>query len=239
MDPSTDLSTHTAVPPLYGLDIETDTSVDGLDPAHAAVVAVGLATPAGDEVFLGDEGPLLARLDRRLRELPAGVLVTWNGASFDLPFLAARAASCSTPIDLELWAHPDDAAHVAADGSPWPPPPLGFGARWGAHGHLDGYRTFRADVRRSLGLSCGLKAMARLVGLVPVEVDYERLHTLSRADLATYVASDARLACVLVARRGPAALAAVDRPGAPPVALTGRRTGDDDPVATLPSPAAG
>ena len=81
----------TATVPLYGLDIETDTTVDGLDPSHGGVVAVGLATPEGDEVFLGDEADILTRLDRRLAELAPGVLVTWNGGSFDLPFLAARA----------------------------------------------------------------------------------------------------------------------------------------------------
>jgi hypothetical protein len=35
--------------PLYGLDIETDTTIDGLDPSCAAVVAVGLATPDRDD----------------------------------------------------------------------------------------------------------------------------------------------------------------------------------------------
>lgn len=205
MDPATDLP----APPLYGLDIETDTSVDGLDPARAAVVAVGLSTPDGDEVFLGDEATLLRRVDRRLGELPPGVLVTWNGSAFDLPFLVARAAVTDVALGLELWCHGPDAAPL------WPPPPRGFGGRWGAHRHLDGFRTFRADVRRSLGLSCGLKAMARLVGLDPVQVDIEQLHALGDDELSAYVASDARLACALVRRRGPAALAGVDRPGAP------------------------
>lgn len=217
--------------PLYGLDIETDTTVDGLDPARAAVVAVGLATPDGDEVFLGPEAELLARVDRRLAQLSDGVLVTWNGASFDLPFLAARSAATGTRLDLRLWTHDEPGA---AGSDPWPPPPDGFGASWGRHGHLDGYRAYRADVRRSLGLSCGLKAMARLVGMAPVEVDYERLHELDEHDLAAYVASDARLACRLVQRRLPAVLAAVDRPGsfvvAPPCSTAGPR----DPAPTVP-----
>lgn len=218
MDPSADPSPDpSAAPPgalpLYGLDIETDTSVDGLDPSRARVVAVALCTGdgdgAGDEVFLGDEASLLTRVDKRLRELEPGVLVTWNGSGFDLPFLAVRAARCRVELDLQLW----DRGHGAAPTEPWPPPPLGVGGRWGAHGHLDGFRSYRADVRRSLGLSCGLKAMARLVGLTPVEVDMDQLHTLAPDQLADYVASDARLARALVVRRGPAALAAVDRPG--------------------------
>jgi hypothetical protein len=212
-------NTGDAVPdglPLYGLDIETDTAVDGLDPALAAVVAVALATPQGDEVFLGDEADLLLRVDRRLAELPAGVLVTWNGRSFDLPFLAVRARRVGVATDLELWPL-QDAPDPPGD---WPPPPGGFGGRWGAHAHLDGYRVYSADVRRSLGLSCGLKAMARFVGMTPVQVDYELLHLLPPTDLAAYVASDARLATRLVQRRLPAVLASVDR----------RPTGSRDPL---------
>ncbi len=214
MDPSADPSAgpSPAPPgalPLYGLDIETDTSVDGLDPSRAQVVAVALCTGDGDEVFLGDETSLLTRVELRLRELEPGVLVTWNGSGFDLPFLAARAARCDVELGLQLW----DRRCGVAPTEPWPPPPLGLGGRWGAHGHLDGFRSYRADVRRSLGVSCGLKAMARLVGLTPVEVDMDQLHTLAPDQLADYVASDARLARALVLRRGPAALAAVDRPG--------------------------
>ena len=194
--------------PLYGFDIETDTSLDGLDPSLAPVVAAAVSTPDGDRVLLGDEAELLARLDDLLSTLAPGLLVTWNGRCFDLPFVACRAAALGVPLALELW--PDD----EPDGPGlWPPPPGGYRGRWGAHGHLDGYRTFRADVRRVLGLSCGLKAMARLVGLPPVEVDYEQLHTLGADQLGDYVASDARLAAQLVARRLPAVLSSVDRTG--------------------------
>ena len=83
--------------------------------------------------------------------------------------------------------------------------------------HLDGFRVFRADVRRTLRVSCGLKSIARLVGLDPVEVDYDDIHNLDPDDLAEYVASDARLARMLVERRLPGVLAAMDRePSAPP-----------------------
>lgn len=199
------------LPPLYGLDIETDTTVDGLDPARAAVVAVALSTPAGDEVLLGDEVDLLRRLEHRLDQLEPGILVTWNGRGFDLPFLAHRARSSGVALSLELWRD-DPLPEPTADQELWPPPEGGFGARWGVHPHLDGYRTYRADVRRSLGVSCGLKAMARLVGLPVVEVDREALHTLDDRTVADYVASDARLARSLVQRRLPAVLGALDRP---------------------------
>lgn len=205
--------------PLYGFDIETDTSLDGLDPAHAAVVAAAVSTPDGDRVLLGDEAELLERLDDLLASLPPGVLVTWNGRCFDLPFVACRAATLGVPLQLQLWSD-----HDPPGAGPWPPPPGGYRGRWGEHGHLDGYGAFRADVRRVLGLSCGLKAMARLVGLTPVEVDYEQLHLIDPDDLGAYVASDARLAAQLVARRLPAVLRSVDR------------TGSSDPLPTL-SPA--
>ena len=67
-----------AVTHLYGLDVETDTSVDGLDPATSAIVAVAVATPWGDEVLTGAEAELLSATDAVLRDLPPGLLVTWN-----------------------------------------------------------------------------------------------------------------------------------------------------------------
>lgn len=222
---------------LYGLDIETDTSVDGLDPAHAAVVAVGLCTPSGDEVLLGEEAELLDRLERRLTGLEPGVLITWNGRGFDLPFLAERARVHGVALSLELWR--DQPEHGLPRGSHadtpfWPPPDGGFGGRWGAHPHLDGYRTYRADVRRCLGVSCGLKAMARLVGLPLIEVDRSALHTLDDATVAAYVASDARLARALVARRLPAVLAATDRrPERPDAPAAAPAAGSSSPVRTL------
>jgi hypothetical protein len=59
-------------------------------------------------------------------------------------------------------------------------------------------------------VSCSLKAIARLVGLSPVEVDPEHIHELDPAALRAYVASDARLARVLAERRWPGAHSFVD-----------------------------
>lgn len=207
-------------PPLYGLDIETDTTIDGLNPAFAAVVAAAVSTPQGDQVVLGDERDILRQLDGLLMDLPAGLIVTWNGAAFDLPFLRARAALLGLPLALQLAANGHERPHHdRPDGAATPV----FTAAWGAHRHLDGYRLYRADVGRSLGLSCGLKALARLAGLPAVEVDRARIHLLDGDELTDYVASDARLAVELVARRLPAAAAFTDRLPA----------GDDDPLAAL------
>lgn len=189
-------------PPLYGLDIETDTRVDGLDARVAAVVAVAVAGPHGDAVLAGDERRILAELDRFLAGLPTGVIVTWNGSGFDLPFLHARARLLEVPLGLRL--RPAPGPHRAdADQR--------VRARWHQHAHLDGYLLYRGDVGRALPVSCGLKPMARLVGLRPVEVDRQALHELPADIVARYVLSDARATAALVARRWPGARPHVDR----------------------------
>jgi DNA polymerase elongation subunit (family B) len=192
--------------PFYGLDIETDTTVDGLDPEVAPVVAVAVATGAEDHVLLGPEPDLLRRLDELVRSLPPGVLVTWNGASFDLPFLAARSEARGLPLGLRLRIDPAMARRHGDDEVQH-----GYRATWYGHRHLDGYRLYRSDVGRSLGLSCGLKSLSRLVGLAPVEVDRSRVHDLGAEELRSYVASDARLARALVMRRLPVSAAFADR----------------------------
>lgn len=186
-------------PPLYGLDIETDTSVDGLDPSVSPIVAVAVATPDGDRVFHGPEDLVLHRTDELMSELDPGIVVTWNGSGFDLPFLAERARRLGVTLGLDLW-----------DDGPERTEPGVVRGRWYAHDHLDGYRLYRADVGRSLGFPCGLKPLSRLVGLAPVEVDRSCIHLLDDAALEAYVASDARLARELVLRRWPVAERATD-----------------------------
>ena len=129
-----------------------------------------------------------------------GIVVTWNGSGFDLPFLAERARRLGVTLGLDLW-----------DDGPERTEPGVVRGRWYAHDHLDGYRLYRADVGRSLGFPCGLKPLSRLVGLAPVEVDRSCIHLLDDAALEAYVASDARLARELVLRRWPVAERATDR----------------------------
>jgi len=188
-------------PPLYGLDIETDTTVDGLDPSVSPIVAVAVATPDGDRVFQGPEDLVLHRTDELMSELDPGIVVTWNGSGFDLPFLTERARRLGVTLGLDLW-----------DDGPERTEPGVVRGRWYAHDHLDGYRLYRADVGRSLRFPCGLKAMARLVGLPAVEVDASRVHLLSASEVRRYVTSDARVTRQLVQRRWPAAATFVDLP---------------------------
>ena len=206
---------------LYGLDIETDTSVDGLDPAVGRILAVAVAEAAGATVLAdADEAALLTRLDALLAELPAGVLVTWNGSRFDLPYLARRAAAVGVALGLHLevdraWRRPSDRPPAVE-----PDEPAGtYRARWHGHAHLDVYRSYRADVGPALRMPCSLKAVAGLAGLSPVEVDVAQVHLLDVASLSRYVASDARCARTLAERRWANARLAIDLVDDQPVGL--------------------
>jgi len=192
---------------VYGLDIETDTTENGLDPRVAAVVTVALAGPGYEEVFTGPEPQLLLDLDGRLGELEPGVLATWNGAAFDLPFLADRAALHGLPLGLRL-RHDSS---ITMRRAPLPGDRGAYRASWYDHGHLDAYRLYRGDVGPALRISCSLKSIARFVGLAPIEVDRTRIHDLSNEALHAYAASDARLARILTERRWGTASRFIDR----------------------------
>ena len=194
-------------PAVYGLDIETDTTENGLDPRVAAVVTVALAGPGYEEVFTGHEAQLLVDLDERLGQLEPGVIATWNGAAFDLPFLADRALLHGVPLGLTLQHDPA----ITLRRAPLPGHRGAYRARWFDHGHLDAYRLYRGDVGPALRISCSLKSIARFVGLAPVEVDRTRIHDLSNEALHAYAASDARLARILTERRWGTAARFVDR----------------------------
>ncbi len=196
-----------SAPPLYGLDIETDTTVDGLDPQVGRVLAVAVAGGDGPVVLADpDEIALLARLDAYLADLPTGVLVTWNGARFDLPYLATRAGRLEVDLGLVLEA---DRTRRSRH-TPLPGHEGAYRARWHHHSHLDVYRSYQADVGPMLRMTCSLKAVARLAGLAPVEVDAARVHALAPAELEAYVASDASCTRELALRRWPTVGPAVD-----------------------------
>ena len=190
---------------LYGLDIETDTTVDGLDPAIARITEVSLSTEDGDLIFDdADETTLLRRLDDALADLPAGLLLTWNGDFFDLPFLAVRASRRLPEFGLQLIPAPGLApkyaplpgftiAHTALWRCRPLPEPVLAGQPNGPmhHQHLDiafAYRRIAAD----LGVPWSLKPVCKALGIDMIEVDRERMHDLSPAERAAYVTSDTR-----------------------------------------------
>jgi hypothetical protein len=190
------------LPVLYGLDIETDTTVDGLDPTRSRVVAVAIAVSDGDATVFAheDERALLRSLDRWLRTARPGVLTTWNGAGFDLPFLADRARTLGLRLGLEL--APDGA--LESRHAPLVGHALPYRARWYRHLHLDACALYRVLLGRAgdgVERSFALKVVARDAGLVPVEVDRGLIHELSAEELRRYVTSDAVLARELAARR--------------------------------------
>ena len=180
--------------------------MDGLDPSVAAVVAVAVVGLDIEVVLDGDEASLLRGLDQLMADLAPGVVITWNGAAFDLPFLADRARCRGVELGLELRHDP-----TIPRRDPLPGRPGAYRASWYGHRHLDGYQLYRADVGVALGLSCGLKPLSRLVGLPVVEVDREHIHLLDDPTRRAYVASDARLARLLVERRWNTARRAIDR----------------------------
>ncbi len=194
-------------PIIYGLDIETDTSIDGLDPTIARVLTVALSSPGFDEIFCGPEPDLLGELDARLAVLPSGVLATWNGAAFDLPFLADRAELNGIQLGLRLRLD----SGITSRSEPLPGHAGAYRGAWYGHSHIDAYRLYRGDVGPALRISCSLKSIARLVGLVPLEVDRARIHDLSREALHAYASSDARLARALTERRWSSASRFIDR----------------------------
>lgn len=201
-------------PKLYGLDIETDTSMGGLDPRRASVLAVAVTWEGGEAVLADAEQPMLAELDSLLAGLGRGVIVTWNGLAFDLPFLEARACLNGVRLGLRL-----------ARAAPGEHGTQGTQASWHAHDHLDAYLAYKT-AQLLPGASYGLKAVAKRAGLHPVEVDASRVHLLDRRSLRRYVASDARMALQLAAISWPLL--------APPPAPTGP---GQRPAGALPLPA--
>lgn len=204
---------------VYGLDIETDTSRDGLDPAVAPIRAVALSCQAGDELFVGDEGDLLRALDAHLNWLYPGVVATWNGAAFDLPFLADRARILGVDLGLRLRLDPRLTMHR----SPLPGHAGAYRGSWHQHGHLDTFRLYGTHVGH--GPRPSLRHLGRLIGLGSPDRRPPH-HDLANEALHAHAPSDARLARVLAERRWPAAVRLVDRvepSEAQPVTVAARR----------------
>lgn len=215
---------HQAV--IYGLDIETDTRTDGLDPAVASVRAIALSGRTFDDLFVGDEHDILLALDARLAALPVGVVATWNGSAFDLPFLADRARLLGIDLGLKLRLDRRLTLHRA----PLPGHAGAYRASWYDHGHLDTFRIYGAEtVTAAQRLS--LRSLGRLVGIGAHDAHPTRTQTLCNEALHACAPSDARLARVLAERRWPAAARMIDRVDwseAEPVAVAAQRLARQD-----------
>ena len=187
----------------YGIDIETDTT-RAVDPAVAPILTVALSGVAFDEEFTGGEADLLRALNARLATLPPGVLATWNGATFDLPYIADRARVLGVALDLQLCRD----RRLTFGRSLLPGHGGAYRGAWGVHGHLDTFRLYGHTGGPSVWSS--LRTIGRLVGLGAMPTVVRRHDDLANEALHAHASSDARLARVLAERRRAAALRLVD-----------------------------
>jgi DNA polymerase elongation subunit (family B) len=177
---------------IYSLDIETDTSADGLDPRISRITEIAVETASGAEVFVDEsERAMLSQANEFIRELSPGLIVTWNGAKFDIPFIVTRASRYeSSGIGISSfempslpgwyrflpgWDHACGCTWAAAGGL--------------AHQHLDicyAYRRF-ADLQR---VKWALKPVCRASGIEMIEVDRTRMHELTPEERREYAISD-------------------------------------------------
>lgn len=207
---------------IFALDIETDTSplteaekaagftARGLDSRITPVTAAAFHDGRHTNVlhaadYRDGEAGLLSRVGAYMIGAGAsrdngGVLVTWNGSVFDLPFLVDRARMLGVLgwfTGLELTR--DESIVPKYD--PLPGHAGGYRATWHGLPHLDMAYVDR-DECLATGVSWSLKPWATHLGLDPVEVDRTRMHELSRAELDSYVASDAVITHGLATRHG-------------------------------------
>jgi hypothetical protein len=200
---------------VYGLDIETDNADGaGLDPAAAAVISVALTVPSGHPLPAGvirhhssagggrevavldhsrlTEVEMLQALDQLVGSLPSGVIATWNGAAFDMPFLADRAHRNDMTLALTLRPAP----HLECKYGPLPGHTGAYDAEWGSHHHVDVCYAGRSWCA-SLDVVWSLKPLASAVGLEPVKEDGAGLHNIDDERRIAYVGSDAAITAAL------------------------------------------
>lgn len=192
---------------IYGLDIETDCRTNGLDPAVAPVVTVALSGRKLDEVFSGPEDELLRALDERLAVLEPGVIATWNGSTFDLPFIADRARLLGLGLGLQLCA--DHRLTLRRD--PLPGHAGAYRAAWFHHSHIDTFRLYGQSGPSSPWGS--LRVIGRVLGLAGIghgQHSAGHPQVLTNEALHAHAPSDARLARVLAERRWSVASRMVD-----------------------------
>lgn len=177
-------------PRRYALDIETT----GLDCRTDRITSVGIYG-SGVAFVLEDpnEDRLLESLWLYVTKLPAGEIVTWNGAVFDGPFLSHRAVVCRLPSEwFPLVADPD----IAPKYEPQPGfRPVGYhlamqAGGWRRHTHRDLAYELR-EWATAHHVKWGLKPVARAAGIEGViEVDREHMDLLTVPERMAYNLSD-------------------------------------------------
>lgn len=184
---------------IYALDLETCTNPgDGLDPTNpltritsAAIFfgpAKGVDGPEGSVVF---DDPDEARLLRSLNawfcdeSTEPGLIVTWNGANFDIPFLLTRSAFLGVELDLQAQLSELRAPKYG----PCRGHAGGYVANWGPHDHADVWPSF-IEIANRAGIKTGLKPVANYFGYNPIVVDRQQMESLTVPERCAYNISD-------------------------------------------------
>lgn len=171
-------------------DIETDTSVNGLDPQVAAITEIAYFDGDHGGVLSGDEQQILADFSSLVAAWPANWLVTWNGAVFDLPFIDARSRQHFPGGMRGLTLNYDP--HIPVKYEPTPGYQGGYDATLHSLPHLDISVPFR-NICNEIGAPHSLKPAAKALGFQPVELDRANIHSYSSAEREEYALSDARI----------------------------------------------
>lgn len=180
--------------PVYSFDIETannkELGEDGLDPRRSRVTSVSVSSDSEDWVFDDDnELNLLTSLSGLITSLDSGILVTWNGSAFDLPFLHDRYkinALPGYPILLRPSSRPTKYAPIGGH-------TCGYhadGLLWGKHLHADIQWAWESRAKE-MDVKWSLKPLATALNLNPVIEDAANLHLISSESRAKYNLSDA------------------------------------------------
>jgi len=174
--------------PLYAFDIET-TSLTW-DTGRVTTVALCSA----EHIFVledDDEARLLRALRSHLASLPAGIVVTWNGAVFDGPYLAGRADALGVERPCTLFADRSiTPKYEPQAGFPrYGMHPIFDAEGIGLHRHVDVAYLWRQRAEAD-EIPWSLKPVARHLGIEVIEVDRARMGELTRPERMAYNLSD-------------------------------------------------
>ena len=184
---------------IVALDIETDTTDGhGLDPTRAAIteIAMSFDEPTLDVVHAGAERSILLDTQTTIANISSSdsLLVTWNGAAFDLPYIKRRIK------DHSGFGLPPKRHRPLGVARKYPPIEGDsqelYSWTWGGLRHLDIAYGFR-DFAERTGTRWSLKPVARAHGIDVIELDRTRMHEYSPAERREYALSDTRATLAL------------------------------------------
>ena len=156
-------------------------------------------------MFRGEETEVLGSISEYFWNAPAGLVSTWNGAVFDLPYMSDRYRIAEVPSPLLL--RPD--VNLKPKYEPLPGHRGGYQAVITSmasgydptqfHTHLDMAYALKDKVS-AMGVAWSLKPVCKAFGIDMVEVDRTKIHELTPEQQDEYVASDAHGARELAIR---------------------------------------